>query len=360
MKRIYCILWVGLLTLQACGGLKRLEKRPELTTTPEKLFLAVDTKADPYVIPVNYTLHIPRGYLPSCARLVYSPRLVAPGHEYLLTPVVIAGRSNDRLEERRQLLDDKQPDYPNALELVSHGDSMNIRLSERIPFELWMAGAKLEAKIVFDACDRQTLLYTQELAGGVFYIPVMPGPALVKYVHKEVEEKKEGFARFYYPVNGYKVDPALYDNQDQLDTMSAFIRRTLADTSVRVSRIVVTGICSPDGSWAYNEELAKRRAEFIRNYLIQYDRISAAMVEIKYIAEDWEGLVNLIEKSALPDKEILLNTIHDVPNPGQREAALQKFPQFNYIKTNFYPQLRKVVYEIYYTVKEKVLKVEPE
>lgn len=360
MKHIYCILWISLLVLQACGGIKRVEKKPQLTTTPEKIMLAVDTKADPYVIPVNYMLHIPRGYVPSCGRLIYSPRLVAPGHEYLLTPQVITGKNYDRLEMRRQLLDDKQSDYPNALELVTNGDSISIKVSEQIPFELWMPNGKLEAQVVFDACDRQTVLYTQELAGGVLYMPVMPGPVLVKYVQKEIEKKAEGFARFYYPVNGYRVDPALNNNQIQLDSMSALMRRVLDDTSMHVNRIVITGICSPDGAWVYNEELARKRADVIRNYLIQYDNIPADLVETKYIAEDWEGLIKLLEISSLTNNEAILKVIRDVRNPDQREAALRKFPQYNYIKTNFYPQLRKVIYEIYYTVKEKVVEVEPE
>lgn len=360
MKHIGYILWISLLVLQACGGLKQVEKKPQLTTTPEKLFLAVDTKSDPYVIPVNYTLHIPRGYLPSCARLIYSPRLVAPGHEYLLTPLVITGRNYDRMEVRRQLLGHERPGGPDALALVTHGDSMSIRLSERIPFELWMPEAKLEARITFEACDRQTLLYTQELAGGVYYMPVMPGPALVKYVQEEVEKKEKGFVCFSYPVNGYRVDPALYHNQKQLDTMSALIQRILTDTSMHMNRIVITGMCSPDGTWLYNEALAKRRAEYIRNYLIQYDNISTNLLKTEYIAEDWKGLADLIEASSLPDKKALLNTIREIRDPEQREAALQKYPPFNYIKTNFYPQIRRVTCEIYYTVKEKVVKIEPE
>ena len=360
MKRIYCIVCICFLILQACGGLKRVEKKPQLTTTPEKLFLAVDTKADPYVIPVNYTLHIPRGYVPSCARLVYSPRLVAPGHEYLLTPLVVTGKNYDRMEIRKQTLDNKEPDYPEALEVVTHGDSIGIGLGERIPFELWMPNAKLEAKIMLEACGQQTLLYTQELAGGVFYMPVMPGPVLVKYVEKEVKKKEMESAYFYYPVNDFRIDPTLYNNQQQLDSMLSLMHRVLTDTSARVSRIVITGMCSPEGTLAYNEELARLRAGFVRNYLIRYEDISPDLVETKFVTEDWEGLAGLIENSSLPNKEALLNAIHDVGNPGQREADLRKFPQFNYIKTHFFPQLRKVVYEIYYTIKEKVVEVEPE
>lgn len=360
MKYTYYILSMGFLILQACGGLKQVEKKPHLTTTPEKLFLVVDTKADPYVIPVNYILHIPREYVPSCARLVYSPRLVAPGHEYLLTPLVITGKNYDRLQVRRQFFGDKQPDYSDILKLESHGDSMSIRLSERIPFELWMADAKLEATIVLDACDRKTLLYTRELAGGIFYMPVMPGPALVKYVKKDVEKLQEEITRFYYPVNGYRTEPAWHNNGERLDAVSALLRTIQADTSKHIGRIVVTGTCSPDGTWGYNEVLAKRRAEYFRNDLIRYSGVPADSVKTEFVPEDWKGLADLIEKSSLPDKDTLLKTICDVHDPVQREAALRRFPQFGYIKTNFYPRLRKVTCRIYYTIKEKVVEIEPE
>lgn len=360
MSRICIVLIAGLLIMQACGGVKRVEKKPRLTTTPERLNLAVNQKTDPYMVPVNYVLNIPRGYVPSCARLVYSPRFVAPGHEYVLPPVVVTGKNYNRLDERQQLLDGKAPAYTDALHLVAEGDSMRVSVSEQVPFQVWMPGAKLRAEVSLESCGKETALYSQDLADGVYYMPESPGPVLVKYIQKEVQKKAEGFARFYYPVNGYKVDPALYNNKQQLDSMNKLILRIINDTSMRMDRIVITGICSPDGPWSYNEELARKRAEYISYYLNTQVGIDARLIEVKYIAEDWEGLARLVAESSLNNKEAVLDIIRHTSDPEQREAALRRLPQFAYIKQNFYPQLRKVTYEVFYTIKESVQEVVPE
>lgn len=360
MNRIHIIFFVLLLILQACGGLKRVEKKPQLTTTPEKLQLFVDQKTDPYTVKVDYTLNIPKDYIPSCARLVYSPMLMAPGHEYALTPVVVMGKNYNRLEERKQFFENEQPDYPGAMSFVSGGEEMQINLSDTVPFQLWMPDAKLIAKVALDACDRAVQLYEKTLADGMVYIPQAPGPVIVKYVRKEVEKKEEGFAYFRYPVNGYIVNPALFNNQQQLDDMTGLIRKVMMDTAATVKRIVITGTCSPEGPWIYNANLAQKRAENIREYLIKHEQINPDLIEVKSIAEDWNGLRKLIAESDLPNKQAVLDIIDGVSDPDQREAALRRLSNFTLIKERFYLWLRKVTYEIYYTERETVIEVKPE
>lgn len=362
MNRIYMVFAIAMLVLQACGGVKRVEKKPQVMVTPEKQQLFVNVKTDPYTVQVNYTLNVPRNYVPSCSRLIYSPFFVGQGNEYALTPIVITGKNYYRLDERLQLFGEQlqQPDVPGAVNLISTGDSMKVVMSQVVPFQLWMPDSKLVAKVSLEACDHKVDLYDQILADGMVYIPQSLGPVVVEYVKKEVSKKEEGFARFYYPVNGYTVDPRLFDNGRQLNDMTELIRKVMDDTAAVVNRIVITGICSPDGSWTYNENLAKKRAENIRDYLVANIKIPANLLDVKYIAEDWGGLQKLIEGSDMPGKDAALSIIDRVAEPDQREAVLRRLPDFKYIKEYFYPELRKVSYEVYYTVKETVIEVKPE
>lgn len=362
MNRVYyyVALMAILFALQACGGVRRVEKKPQLVTTPEKLGLFVNEKTDPYTVPVNYTLNIPKGYIPSCARLVYAPSLVALGHEYPLTPVVVAGKNYDRVQQRQILLDGLQPDYMNAMTFVTDGEAMQIQVDDVVPFDIWMPDAKVVANVILEACDQKKLLYTQTYDGGIIYIPQSIGPVEVKYVQKEVERREEGFAHFYYPVNGYSVDPALGNNGKQLDDMTNLIGKILADTSMHVNRIVITGICSPEGPWSYNEDLARKRAKYIEQYLESHSNVPESLIDVKYIAEDWDGLRKMVSDSNMEDKEAVLNVLDNVKDFGQRQAALEKLRQYSYIKQNFYPALRKVTYEVLYTVTETVQEVIPE
>ena len=83
--------------------------------------------------------------------MVYQPYFLSAGHRYDLTPLVVSGKNNLRQEKRLTALTDKQPDYPEALRLISEGEGMQVRLSETVPFELWMAQAKLRADVTLEA-----------------------------------------------------------------------------------------------------------------------------------------------------------------------------------------------------------------
>lgn len=354
------LLLLPLLVLQACGGFKRVEKKQQLTTSPNAIELMVDQKTNPYTIPVDYTLNIPKHYVPSCARLIYSPRLSAGTQEYTMTPLVITGKDYARQADRERSLRHTEEEYPDALHFLADGDSLQIHIQETIPFQLWMPKARLTASVALEACNRQNELYEMSIAGNVIYLPHGPGPVKVKYIQKEIAKKEEGFARFYYPVNGYRVDPALQNNQIQLDDMLRLLRKVKSDSLIRLSRIVITGICSPDGPYLYNKNLARERAGFIRQYLINHARINPALVEARYIAEDWEGLRRLVSESTEPGIERALPIIDGSYTDNQREVLLKRLPQYSYMLRNLFPQLRKVVYEIYYTRLEKIEEVVPE
>lgn len=353
MNRIYIILIATLLIVQACSTVKRTAQKPQLTTKPEKPALVVNQAADPFFIPVDYTLNVPKDYVMPCARLIYEPYFTVTNNRYGLTPIVITGMKYGRLENRLEELDGKTPEYPQAKHYAAEKKDMQINISEKVPFQVWMPESKLMATVTLKACNHDTVLYTQTVNNKVEYVPV-PAPVVEKFVQKEDVQKEDGFARFYYPVNGFKVDPTLDNNRDQLDNMRDLVNKIKNDTAMHITRIVITGICSPDGVYSYNESLARKRAEYIQQYLIDQNQINPNTIEARYIAEDWTELRRLISESNLQNKDAALNIIDEVVNEDQREAALRKLPQFNYIKKNFYPLLRKVTYEIYYTTTEWV------
>lgn len=359
MNHLYLLLISGILILQFCGGLHRTSQKPMPTTTPPQLELTVDQNSDPYTIPVSFTLNIPKNYIPSCARLIVIPHFSAQGYDQKLTPVIIQGKKHHTIEQRLSELEGISPDYPEAKRYVSDGNEIQIRINENVPFQTWMPTSNLVLHSTLEACDQSVTLPQQILATGVAYLPLAPGPVVVKYIKKTVTRKEEGFAHFYYPVNRYNVDPALYNNQAQLDSMTNLIRNTMNDTLMHVNRIVITGICSPDGSWKYNETLAKERANYIKNYLVNNLKIDNNLITTNYIAEDWDELIKLIKASSMTNKEEVLDLIDRISDDDQREIALRKLPQYTYIKQNFYPQLRKVTYEIFYTVEETEEVIEP-
>lgn len=97
--------------------------------------------------------------------------------------------------------------------------------------------------------------------------------------------------RFDFKVNATNIDLTYRNNDAQLTKALARIDSMVLNPQMKVSRITVVGIASPEGTFADNKRLSTGRAEaFIR---ILKDRYSFpdSMYVVSAIPEDWEGCV---------------------------------------------------------------------
>ena len=241
MKKTIGILLGCLCILLLESGVKRIEKKPALTITPSRLQLFVDQHTDPYTIKIVYTLNIPHGFIPSCARMVYQPYFLSAGHRYDLTPLVVSGKNNLRQEKRLTALTDKQPDYPEALRLISEGEGMQVRLSETVPFELWMAQAKLRADVTLEACDREKHIEVLTLADGVIWLPIGPGPVRVKYAKERVMVQKVSEFEFFFPSGQYIFNREYDGNASSMKRMMKLVDSFRSDSTMRLEKLVIAG-----------------------------------------------------------------------------------------------------------------------
>lgn len=360
MKRLTEILSGVLCILVLCSGIEGKDKRLGVSVTPERLRLFADQKTDPYTIKVAYTLHIPAGYIPACGRMIYQPYFWAEGHRLGLTPLIIDGHQNLRQEKRLEALTGKTPDYPQAMHLESRGDGMKIRLSEIVPFQVWMAQGKLEADVVVETCGRRRDSSMLTLANGVIWFPQGPGPALVRYVKEMAEVQKIKEAWFLYPVGRPDFEPDYGGNAARMQVMLQWLDTLQNNPQIRLERITIIGYASPDGDAAYNQTLADERALQMKQRLVARQGIDARLIQTEGVGEDWKGLKEWVGKAtALPDKVSLLRLLNDRGTDAERKELLQQLPAYSYIRQHIFPQLQKVVCIFNYTQREEVTKVEP-
>lgn len=349
-------LLAALCGLAACSVTKRMEKRGQLATSPDPQQLIVDQAADPNTLHINYILQIPGNYVPRKAQVVYQTDLVKDGNRMPVSKVYLNGRTYERMMWREVRFEDRAPDYSDGMMVVSGRDPITVKTSSDMLFEEWMPGAVLEAATRLNLCRDEYLLGKRLLSGGVQYIPLAPGPVIIEPAPeppKPIILKDEGFVSLTYAVNIYRINPEYGNNAAQLNEMTALLKKILSDSLYTTDKIVITGICSPDGSYAYNTELARNRAGTVREYLISHLNADPRLIQTDYIPEDWEGLRKLVEQSEIANKAAILAIIDSTQAPDAKEAALKRLPQYQILKTTMFPQLRKVKYEIYYT--EKVL-----
>lgn len=164
-----------------------------------------------------------------------------PGHRYDLTPLVVSGKNNLRQEKRLTALTDKQPDYPEALRLISEGEGMQVRLSETVPFELWMAQAKLRADVTLEACDREKHIEVLTLADGVIWLPMGPGPVRVKYAKERVMVQKVSEFEFFFPSGQYIFNREYDGNASSMKRMMKLVDSFRSDSTMHLEKLVIAG-----------------------------------------------------------------------------------------------------------------------
>ena len=120
-----------------------------------------------------------------------------------------------------------------------------------------------------------------------------------------------------------------------------------------LQNIEVSAYASPDGSFNLNEQLAEKRQNVSSNYLKkQLKKISMdADVDTKYTAEDWEGFQELISKSNLQDKDVILRVLSMYQDPEEREQQIRNMSSvFTEIADGILPELRRARLIVNYEV----------
>ena len=120
-----------------------------------------------------------------------------------------------------------------------------------------------------------------------------------------------------------------------------------------LQNIEVSAYASPDGRYELNEKLAEKRQNVSSDYLKgELKKIQMkADVDTKYTAEDWEGFQELISKSNLQDKEVILRVLSMYEEPEEREQQISNMSEvYTDIKESILPELRRARLIVNYEV----------
>lgn len=359
MKMTYYLFLIVTFSLFACGSVKEKSGKYPLTISPAHPELFVNQKTDPYTIRVKYTLNIPADYISAKDRLIYVPRITAPGHEYTLKPLIISGSKFRNKHQAIQKIGLSSADISESRRFRWVPGAMQVEIDEVVPFQLWMAQAKVWGTVIVE--NRHTVrTFTQAVADGIVYIPLGPGPVRVKYVEKEIPVSQEAIFYFRYPVNASFLYPDLSDNLEQLNKMGDLLLQIKHSSSQKLDRIVITGMSSPDGSPAYNEKLSMKRADNFLQYLENTSGPFHIRIEVRTEPQDWQGFLELVEKSDIPGKKAVLAILNSERTARQKNKALQQLPHYKYLLEHIYPQLQQTSCAVYYTTTTVKTVPEPE
>ena len=147
-------------------------------------------------------------------------------------------------------------------------------------------------------------------------------------------------ADILYAINSSVVTKQAKKNAD-LDAFKANVEANLQNDRASQS-IAVKGYASPDGPVKFNDELSKARSETGKKTIGQLLEDAGLDIDAAAYGEDWEGFKELVEKSDIKDKNLILQVLSLYSNSAQRESEIKDMASvFDVLKVEILPQLRR-------------------
>ena len=132
------------------------------------------------------------------------------------------------------------------------------------------------------------------------------------------------------------------------DSLKAFNKKVVevaGDTkNFKLNNIEISAYASPDGGVELNTGLAEKRQDNTETYLnkeLKKGKIET-QVDTKYTAQDWEGFQELVSKSNIQDKDLILRVLSMYQDPEQRETEIKNISSvYKTLADEILPQLRR-------------------
>ena len=295
----------------------------------------------------------------------FIPQLVAPANTYNLPKVSVKGKDEYLAYERRlSLMSPKEKRKHVAPYLVKKSNKRTndtIRYRYVLPYESWMADAKLNVQRDECGCGESTLISVQPVIDQVTLERIL-SPYIVNphfaYVEPKVEvvKSREIQAECFldFEVNKINIRPEYMNNPRELAKIRVMIDDLKLDPSIKVNRLDIIGYASPEGTLATNKRLSEGRAMALRDYLASRYDFPRNQYHIIFGGENWDGLIDALETLDMDYKNEVLDIIQDIPIEKGRETKLMQLRggvPYRYLLKNVFPSLRVAICKVNYDIK---------
>lgn len=168
-------------------------------------------------------------------------------------------------------------------------------------------------------------------------------PALAKdKFQRVINEKYNADIRFL--INQANIRKNQIDAADYVD-LNKRLQEANAAANQEIAGVNINSYASPDGTLAFNTELAEKRekntTKFMENQLKKDKITEFGELTSSFTPEDWEGFQELVSKSNIQDKDLILSVLKMYKDPEQREKEIRNLSSvFDELADQILPQLR--------------------
>ena len=325
IKKLYLpLVALMVLALSSCGKMGELSS-DYFTTNPEVLE-AVAGK-----VPVTINGKFPEKYMKKNATVEVTPVIRWNGGEAKGQPAMFQG---EKVEGNGQT--------------ISYKVGGNYTMKANFDYVPEMANSELYLDFKITKGSKTYTIPSVKIADGVIATSELPTAASSNASYAEdayqriIKQAQEANIMFLIQ------QANLRNSELKSDEMKEFHKKVAevnADTkNFKLNNIEVSAYASPDGGLKLNTGLAENREKNAEKYLnrqLKKAKIEAN-VDAKYTAQDWEGFQELVSKSNLQDKDLILRVLSMYQDPEQRENEIKNISSvYKTLADEILPQLRR-------------------
>ncbi len=327
-KSLITLILAGFAVMACSQASKMAEMYENVTVTCDPEVLEVVADEIDAVVSVTY----PDGYFNPKAKLAVTPVLVYDGGEAEMRTITYQG---EKVKDNYKVVSsDGQTvkerihfDYAEGMEeahLELRGEVIYKGVSYSVPVKKVADGCNVTYKLV-GACN-----------GGSI--------AKVSYKADNYQEiiKQTAEGQILYDINSSNVannqlkSQSIKDFQAALDEIKENDRKTLTGTEV-------IAYASPDGGQKLNSELSDKRSKTADKAFGQVTKDQeTGETSVKSMGQDWEGFQELVSKSDIEDKDLILRVLNMYSDPAVRESEIKNISEvYTSLKSSVLPELRR-------------------
>ena len=325
IKKLYLPL-VALLVLAFSSCSKMGELSPDYFTTNPEVLEAVGGK-----VPVTITGKFPEKYFKKNATVEVTPVLRWEGGEAKGQPATFQG---EKVQGNDQT--------------ISYKTGGTYTMKASFDYVPEMAKSELYLDFKIKKGKKEYTIPSVKIADGVIATSELPtvNSANAAYApdafQRIIKQAKEAQIMFLIQQANLRA------SELKSDSLKAFHKQVVAvagDTkNYKLNNIEISAYASPDGGVELNTTLAENRQNNTEKYMNQQLKKGKIETEVdaKYTAQDWEGFQELVSKSNIQDKDLILRVLSMYQDPEQRESEIKNISSvYKTLADEILPQLRR-------------------
>ena len=323
-----------------CSGLQKMKKNADqidFKVTPEIL------EAHGGDVDVAIDGRFPAKYFNKKVTLVATPVLTYEGGETAFESVTVQGEKVDANNK-----------------VISYTNGGNFAYNDAVAYDGEMRVSDLEIRITASKGAKSVDFEPIKVADGVLATSEMvinyPSPILGVQREKNTtgvyDPNIDAFQRIvpdqyvadiHYLINSAYVRGTELNSED-VEQLYAYTKDAFEAERKELKGVEISAYASPDGELDWNTKLSQQR-ESSSNQVVARELKKAeveAELKTKFTPEDWEGFQEMMEKSNIQDKELILRVLSMYSDPEVREREIRNLSSaFTVVADEILPKLRR-------------------